>query len=121
MSVADREEFKELLRYPLLQALARRRLLPILRRHRVDLVLAGHEHHYERFRPIGGVTVVVSGGGGAPLTRAYGQPATAFRRSVHHFLHFQISSARLEMRAISIDGEVIDRLELSPTRRRAAR
>jgi 2',3'-cyclic-nucleotide 2'-phosphodiesterase (5'-nucleotidase family) len=38
-------------------------LEPILRRHHVDLVLAGHDHHYERTHPIDGITYVVSGGG----------------------------------------------------------
>ncbi len=32
---------------------------------RADLVLAGHDHHYERFRPIGGIRSFVVGTGGA--------------------------------------------------------
>jgi hypothetical protein len=103
------------------RTILRRRFLPILRRHRVDLVLAGHEHHYERFRPIGGVTGVVSGGGGGRLTRSYGGAATAARADVHHFLHIEVSPVALLLRAISIDGVEIDRLELAATRRRAAR
>jgi len=41
-------------------------LLTILRRHKVDLLLAGHEHlhHVEDW---GGIRVIVSGGAGAPL------------------------------------------------------
>ena len=36
---------------------------PVLRRHHVDLVMAGHDHHYERTLPVDGITYVVSGGG----------------------------------------------------------
>ena len=42
---------------------AREQLEPILVRRHVDLVLAGHDHHYERTHPHQGVTYVVSGGG----------------------------------------------------------
>ncbi len=49
-----------------------RRFFRIAFRHRVDVVLAGHDHHYERFLPMNhkgqlrrrGVTSFVSGGGG---------------------------------------------------------
>ena len=99
------------------RTILRRRLLPILRRHRVDLILAGHEHHYERFHPIAGLTSIVSGGGGGRLTRTFDRAATASQAAVHHFLHFEASARRIDMRAISIDGTVIDRLTL----RRAAR
>ncbi len=34
---------------------------------RADLVLAGHDHHYERFRPIDGIRSFVVGTGGASL------------------------------------------------------
>jgi 3',5'-cyclic AMP phosphodiesterase CpdA len=42
------------------------KLLGILKRHRVDLLLCGHEHmHYEE--DWGGIRVIVTGGAGAPL------------------------------------------------------
>ncbi len=46
--------------------LARERYLPILAKHKVALLLSGHDHQYQRGRA-GGVDYVVSGGGGAPL------------------------------------------------------
>lgn len=42
--------------------------VPLLARHRVTLVISGHDHLYQRGRE-GGVDYLVSGGGGAPLYR----------------------------------------------------
>lgn len=87
--------------------------VPVLQRHRVDLILTGHDHHYERIGPLtGGMHLIVSGGGGAPLkTTGYG-PATQKVAHVHHFLALDITKDTLLMRAIDIDGQEIDRLEL---------
>lgn len=46
--------------------LARERYVPILARHHVELLVAGHDHLYQRGES-GGVRYIVSGGGGAPL------------------------------------------------------
>lgn len=46
--------------------LARARYVPILARHKVDFVISGHDHLYQRGE-YGGVKYLVSGGGGAPL------------------------------------------------------
>src|SRR5262249_8653690 len=45
---------------------ARARYVPILARHHVDLLLAGHDHLYQRGEQ-GGVRYAVTGGGGATL------------------------------------------------------
>ena len=58
--------------------------VPILEAHDVDLVLAGHDHHYERFTPQNGVTYVVSGGGGKGTRDVSGGPLTAFAEAVIH-------------------------------------
>jgi len=47
-------------------AVAQARYVPILARHRVDLLLAGHDHIYQRGEHAG-VRYVVTGGGGASL------------------------------------------------------
>ncbi len=44
----------------------RERLEPLLIEHRVDLYMAGHDHHLEMLRPVSGVHHLVSGGGGGP-------------------------------------------------------
>ena len=42
----------------------RAQFVPILEKHKVPLVLNGHDHDYERTTPQNGVTYVVTGGGG---------------------------------------------------------
>lgn len=42
----------------------RQRLLPILKKHKVDVYLTGHEHDLQALKPEGGVRFFISGGGG---------------------------------------------------------
>ncbi|HVM03250.1 MAG TPA: metallophosphoesterase [Acidimicrobiales bacterium] len=90
---------------------ARRVLEPMLRRHAVDLVLAGHDHHYERTVPIAGTTYVVSGGG-CKTTSTGRSPFTVTAESTLHFLHVEVEGDRLRGRAVRADGSVADRFEL---------
>jgi len=86
---------------------ARQMLGPILGRHHVDLVLAGHDHHYERTRPQEGTTYVVSGGG--CKTTAVGRSRfTAVAESTLEFLHFDIRGDVLTARCVRPDGSVAD-------------
>jgi 3',5'-cyclic AMP phosphodiesterase CpdA len=86
-------------------------LQPILSRHKVDLVLAGHDHHYERTVPIEGVTHIVSGGG-CKTTRVRPRRFTAAAASALHFLHLAIDGDELSGRAIGPDGTILDRFAL---------
>ena len=90
---------------------ARELLDPILRRHQVDLVLAGHDHHYERTHPMDGVTYVVSGGG-CKITPVGRSDFTAVAESTLQFLHVKISGDRLNATCIRPDGSVADVFEL---------
>lgn len=90
---------------------ARARLEPILRRHHVDLVLAGHDHHYERTHPQHGITHVVSGGG-CKTTRVGRSSFTAAAARVLQFLLVDVDGDRLTGRCITADGVVVDRFEL---------
>jgi hypothetical protein len=86
-------------------------LEPILRRRNVDLVLSGHDHHYERTHPQDGVTYVVSGGG--CKTTAVGRSRfTATAESTLQFLHVEIDGDTLTGRSIRPDGGMVDRFEL---------
>jgi hypothetical protein len=90
---------------------AEQRLVPVLQRHGVDLVLSGHDHHYERTVPIGGVTYVVSGGG-AKLRPVGRSPFTAVASSVLHYLHVEVTGDRLVGRSIRADGRLVDAFTL---------
>lgn len=96
---------------------ARPRLEPILRRHHVDLVLAGHDHHYERSHPIDGITHIVSGGG-CKTTRVGRSAFTATAASVLQFLSLDIHDDRLTGRCITAKGDTIDHFELRARERR---
>ncbi|WP_324277679.1 metallophosphoesterase family protein [Blastococcus brunescens] len=86
-------------------------LEPLLARRKVDLVLSGHDHHYERTRPQDGVTYVVSGGGWktTPVGRSR---FTASAASALQYLHVDVVDDRLTGRSVRADGRVLDRFEL---------
>jgi len=94
----------------------RANLEPILERGRADLVLAGHEHLYERSMPACAYAAeartlhVVSGGGGANLDPVVPHPNFPRAVSVTHYLRIRVTPARLEVRAVDVSGHVLDRV-----------
>ncbi len=90
----------------------RRAFAKIFTQHKVDLVLTGHEHQYERFR-VADVNYVVSGGGGGQLTHFDGDSDALKQATLHHFLSFEVTAQQLEMTAIDISGEPIETLQLT--------
>lgn len=77
-------------------------------RHRIDLVLAGHDHIYERGR-LGALPYIVTGGGGAPLYRVKkAEPSSQHYEAVHHFVDVGVSTEALTIRAIRVDGSTIE-------------
>lgn len=96
---------------------ARERYVPILARHRVDLVLSGHDHLYQRGEA-DGVRYIVSGGGGASLYPATcgvrGKPKCApdgMKKllSVYHYLVITIDKDTLEMCPRDTDGKLLEK------------
>jgi 3',5'-cyclic AMP phosphodiesterase CpdA len=87
--------------------------VPVLERHRVPLVLNGHDHNYQRFVSRGGVTYVVTGGGGQPLypvdACVAGAPRRVVARVRHHFTAVEVHGGTLAVTAVADDGAVIDR------------
>lgn len=106
----------------------------ILDSFKVDLVLAGHDHVYERMYPMKGgkattsemhsykkgqgTLYVVSGGGGNPLYAFMPEkPAvTAYREVLHHYLRIKVdpqSSIRVEaVKTIGKTRDVVDWFEI---------
>lgn len=88
-------------------------LVPIYTEFGVDLVLAGHDHDYQRIKPRGGVTYIVSGA--AAKLRATADAAfTEFAASTYHFTELAVYADRLEIRAVDHNGEVFDVASLPP-------
>ncbi|WP_347241737.1 metallophosphoesterase [Thermus sp.] len=84
-------------------------LEPLLRRHGVALVLAGHDHHYERLE-VGPTTHLVVGGGGAGLYPT--RPPLPWSRALavaHHALFLEVGREGLLGYALDPAGRVLDR------------
>jgi acid phosphatase len=90
----------------------RQALEPLLVQHRVALVLAGHEHSYERLEAKG-IVHIVTGGGGAWL-RNFGavRPQSKIRRVSPHYLTLEATAERLLVTTYNEKNEAIDRVEL---------
>lgn len=83
-------------------------LAPIAERHGVQLVMAGHDHNYERMIPQSGVAYVVTGGGGRG-TRSVGVSSfTAFSEAVIHFVYLEVGLDELVLHAIDATGVEFD-------------
>jgi 3',5'-cyclic AMP phosphodiesterase CpdA len=96
----------------------RNRLVPIFELHGVDLVLAAHDHNYQRFAERNGVTYVVHGGGGAPLyslQRCLGWfPPRVKAVEQRGWLYLRVDAGSLRVRAISRWGGIQDRFRIEP-------
>jgi 3',5'-cyclic AMP phosphodiesterase CpdA len=88
------------------------RWVPVFERHRVALVLNGHDHDYERLVSRRGVTYVVTGGGGRELYRVrqdcMDEPDQKAAAQRHHFVAVEVRSRSLLLRAVGVDGSVFD-------------
>lgn len=87
-------------------------LAPIFARYGVNVVFSGHDHDYERFKPMDGVTYIVSGGGGAALYTVKPGPQTAFAAKADNILKVTASPARLTIAAVGSDGKAFDQVTL---------
>ncbi len=91
-----------------------RRWAPLFRRHRVALVLQGHNHHYERIRR-GGVTYITTGGGGSPVYPCVRPLTRGLLRclAVHHFLVVTATAGAVNVRAVGVRGRTIERVRIT--------
>ena len=93
-------------------------LVPIFQKYGVDMVLSGHDHHYERSFPIGSesgnsaITYIVCGNGGTPMRYNYPRVWTLYSERVHGFTKINIDGTKMHFQSISIDDRVIDEFTL---------
>src|SRR5947208_2898823 len=95
----------------------RANLVPLFDAHAVDMVLMGHEHHYERTLPLpanqvvapGAGTVYVTTGGGGKNLYPFGRlsPFTAHAESVHHFVRIAVDGDSLTEALTDVDVTVM--------------
>ena len=86
--------------------------VPLFERYRVQLVLSGHDHNYQRFAARRGVRYIIHGGGG---TRQYdladcpaGYPRRLAARQEQGFLYLVIRGARVDGFAVDSAGRRTD-------------
>lgn len=103
----------------------RRVLSPLFDRYGVDLVLTGHDHHYERSHPIrdaervparcGPVYVVTGGGGASRYARATAPSILSAASSrAYQFVRLVISEGAIEAESIGVNGQIVDGFRVSP-------
>jgi hypothetical protein len=80
-------------------------------------VFTGHDHSYQHLER-NGVRYFVTGGGGAPLHKQtahcppYDRAAARLFRDLYHYLRVRVRESAAELEAVSVDGEVIERVAL---------
>ena len=91
-----------------------RDIMAVLEAYPVSLVLAGHEHAYERFAPLSvsglrSIPLVVTGGGGADLYAQRSTPDGLLHYvAAHHFVGIRATRRSLSGRVLASDGSLID-------------
>jgi len=90
------------------------RLAPLFSRHRVQLYINGHDHNYERSKPIKGTTYLTVGGGGAVLRPVVATEQSARAVSVHSFAEITVVGERMMISGWDLRGRPIDRAVINP-------
>lgn len=84
------------------------KLTSLMQRHGVQLYINGHDHNYERSKPIDGITYLVVGGGGASLRPVIATEQSARAASVFSFAEIAATPRELRLWAWDKDGRPID-------------
>jgi predicted phosphodiesterase len=89
----------------------RERLEPMFLRHGVDVVLAGHEHFYERIKPQKGIYYFVSGGA-AKLREGNIRPNSELTAkgfdTGYHFMLIELEKDAMHFQVITDQGKTVD-------------
>jgi len=110
-------------------ALLQTRLGPLFDEYGVDVVLAGHDHTYQRTYPMRagavleaqmepnytdpqGTIYIVTGGGGATLYGLWRSQRLAAGESIRHVVIFDVIGNELNLSAVDYNGAVFDRMKI---------
>jgi hypothetical protein len=91
-------------------------LRPIFQAGGVNVAFMGHEHAYERFKPMdGGIHYLVVAGGGAPFHLPFNAGSTrlAYGAQKNHYLRVTADAHTMSIQAIGTDDRVFDTLTLT--------
>ena len=90
-----------------------RALVPMFEKYHVSIAFFGHDHNYQRNLQ-NGINYVISGGGGAPLYDvAKPDPATSQKAvSVENFVKVSVEGKAMKVRAMGLDGKILDEFEV---------
>jgi hypothetical protein len=88
-------------------------IMPLLEKYNATAMFAGHDHFYERSEPGKGVSMIITGGSGAPLysksSNAKKQnPYSAVFEKKHHYCILTVDGDVCTMKVFTPDNEVID-------------
>ena len=88
-------------------------IMPILKKYNVTAMFSGHDHFYERSEPDNGVTMIVTGGAGAPLrdkakNSEKQNPFSKLFAKKNHFCLLTVDGNACTMKVITPENEVID-------------
>ena len=86
-------------------------LSPLFARHGVQIYINGHDHNYERTKPIEGTTYLTCGAG-AKTRPVFSSEWTARSAARLSFATIDVYPERLEIQGIGKDGKVFDRGEI---------
>lgn len=93
-------------------------IVPIFNEYRVDMVLSGDDHNYERTLPIGSenaempITYIVCGNGGTPMRYVIPSSWTKVAKRVFGFTKIELDGTRMHYRHLTLDGGVLDEFTL---------
>ncbi|MDB4966059.1 MAG: Purple acid phosphatase [Myxococcales bacterium] len=91
---------------------AQKYIAPIARKHKVDALLAGHDHFYERGNSKG-LRYFITGGGGAPLADPGKIDETDVTRKIFHFLTVDVVGGVAHVVAKDESGVAFDNVDLT--------
>ena len=91
-------------------------IVPLLEQYGVDVVFLGHDHFYARTFEINGVFYITTGGGGAPSYPIEPDDISEVCYREYHYCLIDVTENSFVVRAISLDGIELDRLELRTNR-----